>query len=93
MLTVRAPATSANLGPGYDCLSLALDVANVVQAWPSDRLIIDVSGEGAEHLPTDAGNEVYRAVSLVYRTRVVDKELASRDSFSAVSLNTAFHKA
>jgi homoserine kinase len=69
VLTVRAPATSANLGPGYDCLSLALDVANVVQAWPSDRLIIDVCGEGAEHLPTDAGNEVYRAVSLVYRTR------------------------
>lgn len=68
MLTVRAPATSANLGPGYDCLSLALDIANVVQAWPSAALDIEVVGEGAEHLPTDAGNEVYRALSLVYQT-------------------------
>jgi homoserine kinase len=68
VLTVRAPATSANLGPGYDCLSLALDVANVVQAWPSDRLVIEVCGEGAEHLPTDTNNEVYRALCLVYQT-------------------------
>ncbi len=68
MLTVRAPATSANLGPGYDCLSLAIDVANVVQAWPvDDGVIVEVTGEGAEHLPTDSANEVYRALTVVYR--------------------------
>jgi homoserine kinase len=67
VLTVRAPATSANLGPGYDCLSLALDVANVVQAWPSDDgVVVEVTGEGAEHLPGDRANEVYRSVSAVY---------------------------
>jgi len=68
VLTVRAPATSANLGPGYDCLSLALDIANVVRAWPADVVRVEVEGEGAEHLPTDADNEVYRALGLVYRT-------------------------
>ena len=68
MLTVRAPATSANLGPGYDCLSLALDVANVVQAWPSDDGIqVEVNGEGAAHLPGDGANEVYRSIAAVYR--------------------------
>jgi homoserine kinase len=68
VLTVRAPATSANLGPGYDCLSLALDVANIVQAWPADDgVVVEVNGEGAEHLPGDRANEVYRAVSAVYR--------------------------
>jgi homoserine kinase len=68
VLTVRAPATSANLGPGYDCLSLALDVANVVQAWPSDDGVqVEVSGEGAAHLPGDRANEVYRALAAVYR--------------------------
>jgi homoserine kinase len=67
VLTVRAPATSANLGPGYDCLSLALDVANVVQAWPaSEGVSVELVGEGTEHLPTDAGNEVYRALTAVY---------------------------
>ncbi|MCC7372556.1 MAG: homoserine kinase [Chloroflexi bacterium] len=67
MLTVRAPATSANLGPGYDCLSLALDVANVVEAWPAaDGVSVEVVGEGAALLPGDASNEVYRALSVVY---------------------------
>jgi homoserine kinase len=68
VLTVRAPATSANLGPGYDCLSLALDVANVVQAWPSENgVVVEVRGEGAGHLPGDGANEVYRALAAVYR--------------------------
>jgi homoserine kinase len=68
VLTVRAPATSANLGPGYDCLSLALDVANVVQAWPADDGVeVDVNGEGAAQLPGDRANEVYRALSAVYQ--------------------------
>src|SRR5262249_23479943 len=57
-----------NLGPGYDSLSLALDIANVVEAWPADRLTIEVCGEGADHLPADADNEVYRALTLVFRT-------------------------
>ena len=68
MLTVRAPATSANLGPGYDCLSLAVDVANVVQAWPAeDGVQVEVHGEGAAQLPGDRGNEVYRSIAAVYR--------------------------
>jgi homoserine kinase len=70
VLTVRAPATSANLGPGYDCLSLALDVANVVQVWPSNAGVsVELTGEGVEHLPTDATNEVYRSIGAVYRLR------------------------
>ena len=67
MLTVRAPATSANLGPGYDCLSLALDIANIVQAWPADDGIhVEVNGEGTAQLPGDGSNEVYRSLAAVY---------------------------
>jgi len=69
MLSVRAPATSANLGPGFDALSLALDVANVVHAWRSDRVHVDVVGEGAGLLPSDASNEVYRALVLPFAAR------------------------
>src|SRR3712207_4567122 len=69
VLTVRAPATSANLGPGFDCLSLALDVANVVQAWPADAPSVEVVGEGAGLLPTDASNEVYRTIGRVFAAR------------------------
>jgi homoserine kinase len=67
VLTVRAPATSANLGPGYDCLSLALDVGNVVEAWPAEQGVsVEVLGEGAALLPADRHNEVYRALAVVY---------------------------
>ena len=69
MLTVRAPATSANLGPGFDCLSLALDLANVIRAEPSQTVMVEVVGEGADELPTDASNEVYRALSRVFEAR------------------------
>jgi homoserine kinase len=72
VLTVRAPATSANLGPGYDCLSLAVDVANVVQAWPSDEGVrVEVSGEGVALLPNGRDNEVYRAIAAVHHLRGV----------------------
>jgi homoserine kinase len=44
-----------------------LDLANVVQAWPADDgVTVEVTGEGAEHLPGDRANEVYRALSLVH---------------------------
>jgi homoserine kinase len=73
VLTVRAPATSANLGPGYDCLSLAVDVANVVRAWPSDDgVIVEVSGEGVALLPNGRDNEVYRAIAAVHRLHGVE---------------------
>ena len=39
-VTVRAPATSANLGPGYDCLGLALEL--------SDTLVGEVVPDGLE---------------------------------------------
>lgn len=45
-LTVRVPATSANLGPGFDCLGLALDLWLDVRARPADRDRFSYRGEG-----------------------------------------------
>ncbi len=66
-VTVRVPATSANLGPGFDCLGLALDLYDevVVSAGdPADGDVVEVtvSGEGAGAVPTDASHLVVRAV-------------------------------
>lgn len=53
-VTVRAPATSANLGPGFDSLGLCLDLADVVTLELTDRgTSVIVRGEGASELPTD----------------------------------------
>lgn len=61
---VRVPATSANLGSGFDAFGLALCLHDevTVQALPEPGLRIDVSGEGADEVPRDAGHLVVRAL-------------------------------
>lgn len=67
-ITVEVPATSANLGPGFDCLGLALDLHNVVSVEVGDEVRIDVAGEGADRLSRNSKNLVYRAMSALYET-------------------------
>jgi homoserine kinase len=51
----RAPASAANLGPGFDTLAVALDRYVEVEVVPSDRLVVRSEGEGAE-LSDDASH-------------------------------------
>lgn len=60
--TVRVPATSANLGPGFDSLGLALSLYDEVTAQLSDRTVVDIAGEGAGELPTDEQHLIVRAI-------------------------------
>jgi homoserine kinase len=60
-VVVRAPATSANLGPGFDCLGLALDLWNEVEATPG-RL----SADDDANLILRAARAVYDAVAEPY---------------------------
>ncbi len=65
---VTVPATSANLGPGFDTLGLALSIYDTltVSAFADDRLEIEVEGSGAEEIPTDASNLVVRSIAHVF---------------------------
>jgi homoserine kinase len=67
VVNVTVPATTANLGPGFDCLGLALDLCNqtIFKESKSGRSI-EVVGEGAESLPTDDSNLVLRAAESVF---------------------------
>ncbi len=74
---VRVPATTANLGPGFDALGMALDVWNQFEfettglgiGAPFDRsadtekpeVHVECLGEGADELPRDASNLIYKA--------------------------------
>jgi homoserine kinase len=59
---VRVPATSANLGPGFDCAGLALSCWDVVDVVVTDGgLTVEVAGTGAGELPTDESHLVVRA--------------------------------
>ncbi len=64
-VTVRVPATSANLGPGYDSLGLALSLHDTltVETLAGGGLEFELSGEGAETLPRDANHLVVRAIT------------------------------
>lgn len=62
MVTVRVPASCANLGPGFDVLAVAVDLTLVVQARPFDGRRVVASGEGAEEVPGDDANLIWRSV-------------------------------
>jgi homoserine kinase len=65
-LRVRVPASTANLGPGFDALALALALYNEVVAEESDGVRVAVEGEGAGRLPADERNVVARGVRSAY---------------------------
>ncbi len=62
-LTARVPATSANLGPGFDCFGLALDLWNDVVIDTEGDPGVTWEGEGADELPTDGSDLVSRAMA------------------------------
>lgn len=71
-LTVRVPASTSNLGPGFDALGLALDLWNEVDVESSegpDSLEVSVEGEGAGALSTGADNLVAKAAKTVLAGR------------------------
>ena len=61
---ISVPATSANLGPGFDCFGLALEMRDRYAAQILDEAIfdVDVSGEGAEDLKKDKTHFVIRSM-------------------------------
>lgn len=63
-VTVSVPATSANLGPGYDCLGLALDVRDEVTATISEvpGVRVKVIGQGASELANDERHLIARTI-------------------------------
>ncbi|HEX2440492.1 MAG TPA: homoserine kinase [Methylomirabilota bacterium] len=63
---VRVPATSANLGPGFDALGLALALYNEVTAAEADTVKVTIEGEGASRLPPGPNNVIARGVRQVY---------------------------
>ncbi len=53
---VSVPASTSNLGPGFDALGLALSLYNEFLFEPSDFYSVEIEGEGREELPKDESN-------------------------------------
>lgn len=62
-VTVKVPASSANLGPGYDTLGIALSIYDTVEVEViRSGLEVEIFGEGAEELPRDGSHLVVKAI-------------------------------
>src|SRR5215203_572125 len=65
MISVRVPATSANLGPGYDAVGLALSLSMRIGLDRSPHPEIDIRGTGAGLIPRGPEHPAYRAARFV----------------------------
>lgn len=68
VVSVKVPATSANLGPGFDTLGLALSFYDELQveAVAGTDVQVEVHGEGAGEVPTDGTNLVAKTIKYVF---------------------------
>ncbi|MFT5194814.1 MAG: homoserine kinase [Cellvibrionaceae bacterium] len=65
-ITVTVPATTANIGPGFDCLGMALNLRNEFQFTPCpEGLTIGLNGEGIDSIPTDKNNLIVQAMQFL----------------------------
>jgi homoserine kinase len=66
--TVRVPATTANLGPGFDTLGMALEIFNEfeVSVTEDKNLVIEVEGEGKGIIPENEDNLIYQAIEKAF---------------------------
>jgi homoserine kinase len=66
-LLVSAPASTANLGPGFDSAAAALDLWNELRVLPAaaGAPVVEIEGEGAGELPRDQGHLALRAFAVL----------------------------
>ena len=65
-ISVYVPATSANLGPGFDCMGIALDLWNEIHASPAASTTLSIDGFGEDFLPRNESNLIISAMRLVF---------------------------
>lgn len=68
MLKVRIPATSANLGPGFDCLGLALNLYNTITVENNRNFAITLSGTYTSGISTDENNLVWQTMCHLWQS-------------------------
>jgi homoserine kinase len=82
-VTVTVPASTSNLGPGFDCLGLALDLRNELTLELHDErgpATVEIEGEGAKTLPRDERSMLVKAARLI-----LPRKLPGRLVFKSVN--------
>lgn len=63
---VQIPASTANLGPGFDCLGMALNLYAWIEMELTNSTKIELFGEGLDGVPLDKSNLVYQVAQMVF---------------------------
>lgn len=82
-ISVSVPASTSNLGPGFDCLGLALDLRNELTVELEDGrgpALVEIEGEGASTLPRGEANLIVKAARMM-----LPRRLPGRLVFKAVN--------
>lgn len=67
MPSYKVPATSANIGPGFDCLGMAVNIYNTISFDEIDSgLDISVTGDGSDVIPLDESNMAYETAKYFF---------------------------
>ena len=75
-MTISVPATSANLGPGFDTLGVAIDLRNYVSIKKADFFSVSIKGEGANRLNLKKNNQF---INIFYNFYI--KLVGKKDNF------------
>ncbi|SEM68079.1 homoserine kinase [Paenibacillus sp. OV219] len=85
---VKVPASTANLGPGFDALGMALSLyAWIEMAIPEDgRTVINLHGDGLGGIPVDKSNLIYKVAQLVFEKAGVSVPEITIDMYIEIPL-------
>ncbi len=64
---VKVPASTANLGPGFDSLGMALSLYSWIEMRENEQTVFELHGEGMSGLPRDKSNLIYKVAQLVFK--------------------------
>lgn len=95
-IRLEVPATSANLGPGYDAFGLALGIVDTLTLTVHDDEVdpaacVSVTGEGAEVLPTDRSHLIMRIIGEVLGSEFPGADPGVADRLSLECVNRIPH--
>jgi homoserine kinase len=65
-ICVKVPASTANLGPGFDCLGMALELYAWIEMGFAKETQIHLHGDQMHGIPTDKTNLIYRVAQMVF---------------------------
>jgi homoserine kinase len=66
-IRLSVPASTANLGPGFDSLGMALELRNTLEMRVIEEgLVVEVEGEGVDELPRDGGNLMVKVARAIF---------------------------